>query len=53
MLTKILAVTALVAAANADTQNQCHQHVSEGVYFNLENLKNKSFSGNFYDGGTA
>ena len=44
MLSKILAVTALVAAANADTQNQCHQHTSEGVFFNLEGLKSNSYN---------
>ena len=43
MLTKLLAATALVAAANADTQNQCHQHTSEGVFFNLESLGNSIF----------
>ena len=42
MLTKILAATALVAAANADTQNQCHQHTSEDVFFNLEGLKSQA-----------
>ena len=43
MLTRILAITALVATANADTKNQCHQHTSEGVFFNLEGLKSNYY----------
>ena len=46
MLTKILAVAILTAAAQADTQSdQCHIHTSEGVHFNLSGLKGKTFSG--------
>ena len=46
MLTKILAVAILTAAAHADTQSdQCHIHTSEGVHFNLSGLKGRTFSG--------
>ena len=44
MLKKILTVTILTTAANADTQaDQCHIHLQEGVHFNLCGLKSKNY----------
>ena len=50
MLAKLLGVSFLAAAARADTQtNQCHQHLSEGIHFDLTSLASQSFTGTDFD----
>ena len=51
MLTKLLAVSILAAAAYADTQtDQCHQHTDDdgGTFFNLSGLKTISYEASAY-----